>query len=144
MNSNEKNIGMLVSTAHFHGLFGVAFLLPLLFLTFQDALVAYSESRASNDLSIFIPFLLMLPLLIALQIQMFSKMRVSIAKFSLRLLACGVSYAAFFVCNRYFGYEVGLFAATFVPYFYVRVFGKGLLNKDLALTDEEVVQANAD
>ncbi len=148
MNSNRKT---LLATAHIHGMFGSALVMPLIFFILQDVFVSFSESRASNDnlhdlfeWNEFIPFLLMLPALIALELQMLNKMRVSIAKRSLRLLSCGVSYAAFYIFNRYFGFEASLFAATFVPYLWVRFTGKELLDRDLALTDDEVARTNAD
>lgn len=140
----NEQVRKLLQEAHMHTIFGAAAFLPAALSLFSNILDAHANSRPLSTLSVMMPFILMFVAVIAIYIQMTRRMRVSLAKYSLYILTCGVSVAALYVGTRFFGETIGLLCATFVPYLYVRMIGNRVYKMDLALTQDEVLQANRD
>ncbi len=133
----NKQIQELVAEARMHTIFGLAFLFPAGLHMLHSALDVHI-----SILSIMTPFILMFGAVVGLYLQTIRHMRVAFAKRALLLLTCGVSYGALYVGSWFLDETAGLFCATFVPYFYVRIVGHSLYKKDIALSPDEVLQAN--
>ncbi|EKA5635988.1 hypothetical protein OKZ62_001892 [Vibrio navarrensis] len=138
----NKNIQELLKEAHMHTIFGAAAFLPAALSFYFNVLNAYANSQPMPTLTALTPLILTLVAVIAVYIQTIRHMRVRMAKNALYVLTCGVSVAALYVGSKLLGDTAGLFCATFLPYIYVRIIGHGLYKKDLALTQDEVFQAN--
>lgn len=139
--SNENFQGY-VRAIHMHGVFGAAFLLPLMFTSFS-LLIKYLENPEALDyLTFFLPVLLMISPLAALYITTLRHFRVTQAKVSLSLLSCGICFGSLYVGNKFLGENISLFVATFIPYIYVRIIGSNLLKLEMALSDTEVCYLN--
>ncbi len=140
----NKQVRELLQEAHMHTIFGAAIFLPAALSLYSKVVGADVNSQPLPMLSVLTPFILMFVAVIAVYIQTIRHMRVKLAKNALYILTCGVSLAALYVGSKFLGETVGLFCATFVPYLYVRIIGYGLYKKDLALTQDEILQANSD
>lgn len=134
---------------HLHMFFGVAYLLPLMMFSFQGLMhgVLSELKGGSHDVEqlmpLITPILLMIAPLIALYITTLRYIRVSSARHSLIMLTCGVSYCSFFLGDKMFGYIPSIFLASFIPYFYVRWIGRGMLNNEKQLTQCQIEKFNS-
>jgi hypothetical protein len=129
--------------------FGIAALLPLMLFSFQvimNGVLAVLENGTQEHgqvLALITPILLMIAPLIAIYITTLRFIRVSSARHALIIHTCGVSYCSLFLGHKIFGYAPSLFLASFIPYFYVRWIGRGMLNYEKQLTQCQIEKFNS-
>ncbi|HDT5864307.1 TPA: hypothetical protein QHB43_004276 [Aeromonas hydrophila subsp. hydrophila] len=139
---NNEKCQEYVRTIHMHSVFGAAFLLPLMLTSCSFLLKQLDNPEALDYLTIFLPALVMISPLAALYITTFRHFRVKMAKYSLSLLSCGICFGALYVGNRFLGENASLIIATLVPYIYLRIIGKGILDRERELSEAEILYLN--
>lgn len=144
-----QHLNYYTSKIQLHMYFGVITLLPFMLLSFQKIMAAikvgFESGFAGNghNLELIIPIFLMVGPLIALCITTFRYLRVRMARYALGLLTCGICFGTLYVCDRLFGYVPSLFLASFIPYYYVRWVGRGMLNREILLSQSQVDKLNS-